>query len=140
MPRWVIVLLVATGALVVLVPVGGIAAYIYAVGENHKDLRFPSEDVSVARCALDPATGRPVAELSVTSRAAREGTYRVTVEFLDEGGKAVDRGTGTVGDLAVGATGRTVAKGAKAYGGGTPVCVVEYAEFESTVPAATATG
>ncbi|MFF0556958.1 hypothetical protein [Streptomyces sp. NPDC004266] len=139
MPRWLVVLWVAMGALVVLVPVGALAAYIYVSGKVHEDMRFPSDDVTVARCALDPATGRPVAELSVTSGAAREGTYTVTVEFRDEREKAVDRGTGTVGDLAVGATGRTAVVGARAYGGGAPRCVVLDAEFESTEPVATAT-
>ncbi|WP_030693209.1 hypothetical protein [Streptomyces globisporus] len=139
MPRWAVVLLVAVGALVVLVPVGGIAAYVYASGKAHEDMRFPSEDVTVARCALDPATGRPVAELSITSRAAREGTYTVRVEFRDEREKAVDQGTGTVRDLAVGATGRTTVVGARASGGGAPRCVVFDAAFESTEPVATAT-
>ncbi|WP_123455171.1 hypothetical protein [Streptomyces sp. PanSC19] len=133
-----VVLLVAMGALFVLVPVGGLAAYIYTSGKVHEGMRFPDQDVTVARCALDPATGRPVAELSVTSRAARRGTYTVTVEFQDEREKAVDRGTGTVGDLAVGAVGRTAVTGAKAYGGGVPRCVVFDAEFESTEPVATA--
>lgn len=111
MPRWAIVLMVVTGALCVLVPVGGVVAYVYASGRNHEDLRFPSEDVTVARCAPDPASGRPVAELSVTSRAARTGTYTVTVEFLDARGEPVGRGVGKVADLAAGATGRTVVSG-----------------------------
>ncbi|MFB7452540.1 hypothetical protein [Streptomyces sp. NPDC056194] len=138
MPRWTVVLLVVMGALVVLVPVGGIAAYIHASGRNHEDMRFPSDDVTVARCTLDPVTGRPVAELSVTSRAAREGTYTVTVEFRDEREKVVDRGVGTVEGLAIGATGRTKAVGARAYAGGVPGCVVHDAEFRSTEPVATA--
>ncbi|MFF6789656.1 hypothetical protein ACFY9C_11305 [Streptomyces filamentosus] len=111
MPRWAIVLMVVTGALCVLVPVGGVVAYVYASGRNHEDLRFPSEDVTVARCAPDPASGRPVAELSVTSRAARTGTYTVTVEFLDARGEPVGRGVGKVAGLAAGATGRTVVSG-----------------------------
>ncbi|MER6477489.1 hypothetical protein [Streptomyces filamentosus] len=111
MPRWAIVLMVVTGALCVLVPVGGVVAYVHASGRNHEELRFPSEDVTVARCAPDPASGRPVAELSVTSRAARTGTYTVTVEFLDARGEPVGRGVGKVADLAVGATGRTVVSG-----------------------------
>ncbi|MEU3395495.1 hypothetical protein [Streptomyces filamentosus] len=111
MPRWAVVLMVVTGALCVLVPVGGVVAYVYASGRNHEDLRFPSEDVTVARCAPDPASGRPVAELSVTSRAARTGTYTVTVEFLDARGEPVGRGVGRVADLAAGATGRTVVSG-----------------------------
>ncbi|SEC61133.1 hypothetical protein [Streptomyces sp. TLI_105] len=139
MPRWAVVLLVTMGALVVLVPVGGIAAYVYVSGEVHEGMRFPSDDVTVARCALDPATGRPVAELSITSQAVRKGAYTVTVEFQDEREEAVDRGTGTVRDLAVGATGRTTVAGAKAYGGGVPRCVVFDAEFESTEPVANAT-
>ncbi|MER5311473.1 hypothetical protein ABT034_27200 [Streptomyces sp. NPDC002773] len=135
MPRWVVVVLGVTGSLVVLMPVGGIVAYMYAVGRNHETLRFPSEDVTVARCALDPVSGRPVAELSVMSRAAHRGTYTVTVEFQDEREKAVDRGTGVVEDLAIGATGRTVVVGAEAYGGGVPRCVVYEADFGSTEPA-----
>ncbi|MFJ6520187.1 hypothetical protein ACIQJ4_18300 [Streptomyces filamentosus] len=111
MPRWAIVLMVVTGALCVLVPVGGVVAYVYASGRNHEDLRFPSGDVTVARCAPDPASDRPVAELSVTSRAARTGTYTVTVEFLDARGEPVGRGVGKVADLAAGATGRTVVSG-----------------------------
>ncbi|MFF5708483.1 hypothetical protein [Streptomyces sp. 62] len=138
MPRRVVVLLAAMGAMVVLVPVGGITAYIYASGRNHEDMRFPSDDVTVARCALDPAAGRPVAELSVTGRAAREGAYTVTVEFQDEREEAVDRGVGTGGGLAVGATGRTKAVGARAYAGGVPRCVVHDAEFRSAEPVATA--
>ncbi|KQX58910.1 MULTISPECIES: hypothetical protein [unclassified Streptomyces] len=132
MPRWVIVMLVVTGALVVLVPVGGIAAYIYASGKNHENMRFPSDDVTVARCAVDPATGRPVADLSVTSGAVREGTFTVTVEFQDEREKAVDRGVGVVRGLAVGATGRTTVVGAEKYRAGSPRCVVYDAEFAST--------
>ncbi|MFE0648848.1 hypothetical protein ACFVZH_09710 [Streptomyces sp. NPDC059534] len=139
MPRWVIVLLSVAGALVVLLPVGGIVAYIYAVGENHKDLRFPSDDVTVARCGLDPVSKRPVAELSVTSQAARRGTYTVTVEFQDERERSVGRATGVVEDLAVGATGRARAVGGEAYERGEPVCVVYDADFASTEPVATAT-
>ncbi|MCX4983139.1 hypothetical protein [Streptomyces sp. NBC_00572] len=136
MPRWAVVVLVVVGSLVVLVPIGGIVAYMYAVGENHKNLRFPSQDVTVARCAVDPVSGRPVAELSVTSRAARKGTYTVTVEFQDEREKAVERVTGVVEDLATGATGRTAVVGAEEYGQGAPRCVVYDAEFESTEPTA----
>ncbi|GHG28223.1 hypothetical protein [Streptomyces zaomyceticus] len=140
MPRWAVAVLVVVGSLVVLVPIGGLAAYIYAMGENHKNLRFPSEDVTVARCALDPVSGRPVAELSVTSRAARRGTYTLTVDFQDEREEVVERVTGLVEDLAKGATGRTVVVGAGKYGQGTPRCVVYDARFASTEPSATATG
>ncbi|WP_411108194.1 hypothetical protein [Streptomyces sp. c-19] len=139
MPRWVVVVLWVVGSLVVLVPLGGIAAYVYAVGENHENLRFPPEDVTVARCVVDRVSGRPVAELSVTSEAGRRGTYTVTVEFQDEREKAVDRGVGVVEDLAVGATGRTVVAGAEAYGPGVPRCVVYEADFRSTAPTTGAT-
>ncbi|MEU6879770.1 hypothetical protein [Streptomyces sp. NPDC046712] len=123
----------------VLVPLGGIVAYMYAVGENHKNLRFASQDVTVARCTLDPVSRRPVAELSVTSQARRTGTYTVTVEFQDAREKAVDQGTGVVEDLAHGATGRTVVVGVKAYGGDSPKCVVQDADFRRTGPVPTAT-
>ncbi|MER6095130.1 hypothetical protein ABT154_04605 [Streptomyces sp. NPDC001728] len=138
MSRWAIVVLVVVGSLVVLVPLGGIVAFIYVMGENHKNMRFPSDDVTVARCALDPAAGRPVAELSVTSRAAREGTFRVTVEFQGEREKAVGQGVGVVRDLAVGATGRATVVGARAYEGSSVRCLVYDAVFASTEPVATA--
>ncbi|WP_329621440.1 hypothetical protein OG357_13875 [Streptomyces sp. NBC_01255] len=136
MPRWAVVMLWVVGALVVLVPVGGIGAYIYAVGENHENMRFPSEDVTVARCAVDPVSKRPVAELSVTSQAGRRGSYTVTVEFQDEREKAVERGFGVVEDLADGGTGRTVVMGAEAYEQGVPRCVVYEAGFRATEPTA----
>ncbi|MFF0472512.1 hypothetical protein [Streptomyces sp. NPDC004284] len=139
MSRGTIVVLVMLGVILVLVPIGGIVAYVYAMGENHKNLRFPSDDVTVARCGLDPVSKRPVAELSVTSQAGRRGTYTVTVEFQDDREKAVEQGTGVVKDLAVGATGRTVVVGAEAYAEGEPVCVVHDAYFKSTKPVATAT-
>ncbi|MFL9683372.1 MULTISPECIES: hypothetical protein [Streptomyces] len=135
MPRWVIGLWVAMGALFVLAPLGVLVGYVSVSGENHEGMRFPSDDVRVARCAVDPVSGRPVAELWVTSRAERAGTYTVTVEFLDGGGKAVGRGVGRVEDLAVGATRRTVVVGEEEYGRGGPECVVRDAEFGSSGPA-----
>ncbi|MFF5974122.1 hypothetical protein ACFY7C_21625 [Streptomyces sp. NPDC012769] len=146
MSRGAAAVLWVVGALVVLVPVGGIVAYMWAVGKNHENLRFPSQDVTVARCALDPVSKRPVAELSITSQASRRGTYTVTVEFQDEREKAVGQGVGVVEDLARGATGRTVVVGAKAYeggggngsGAGKPRCVVYDADFTSTEPTGSA--
>ncbi|MFE3072683.1 hypothetical protein [Streptomyces sp. NPDC059247] len=139
MPRWAVVTLVVAGALVVLVPVGIFVGYVYAYGENHKDMRFPSDDVTVARCGLDPATRRPVAELSITSGAVRDGTFAVTVGFLDGQGATADRGTGAALEVAPGATGTTVVTGTKAFGRDAPRCVVEDAVFASTETSA-ATG
>ncbi|MEV6331783.1 hypothetical protein [Streptomyces sp. NPDC051909] len=135
MPRWAVVLLWVTGAVIVLVPVGLMAGFMYVYGKNHEGMRFPSDDATVTMCRLDPVSKRPVAELSVTSQAAHRGTYRVTVEFRDDRGKAVEQGVGTVEDLPRGATGRAVVVGVKAYGAGAPKCVVYDAEFRSTEPA-----
>ncbi|MBT2439426.1 hypothetical protein J7E93_04670 [Streptomyces sp. ISL-36] len=137
MPRWAIVLLVVTGSLVVLVPVGLLAAYVYAYGENHKDMRFPSQDVTVTGCTLDPESRRPVAELGVTSQAQRRGTYTITLEFQDGQGAVVGSGTAVVEDLATGASERTVVVGANAGGSGAPQCVVADVDFEATKPVGT---
>ncbi|MFJ9428919.1 hypothetical protein ACIRQY_04560 [Streptomyces sp. NPDC101490] len=139
MPRWAVVTLVVAGALVVLVPIGIFVGFVYVYGKNHENMRFPSEDVTVARCGVDPETRRPVAELSITSRAARDGTFTVSVGFLDGQGAVADQGTGAALEVAPGATGTTVVTGARAFGGGEPRCVVEDAVFASTGPSATAT-
>ncbi|MFE5616025.1 hypothetical protein [Streptomyces sp. NPDC056524] len=138
MPRWVIVLLVVVGASVVLAPVGLLVGFIYVYGENHADMRDPVEDVSVARCAVDPVTRRPVAELTVTSQAARTGTYHLMIDFQDRDGRFVETVRPAVEDLAPGATGRAAAVGRWPYEGGGLRCVVMEARFASTEPVGTA--
>ncbi|MFE7414123.1 hypothetical protein [Streptomyces laurentii] len=130
-----VVLVVTVGGLT-LTPVVILGGYFYVYGKNHENLRFPEEDVTVARCARDPEARRAAAELSVTSRAARQGTYTVTVEFRDGRGTLVEQGSARVEKLLPGATGRTTVVGAVPYGRGrgAPRCAVVDAAFQSTVP------
>ncbi|WP_137993648.1 hypothetical protein [Streptomyces vilmorinianum] len=134
MPRWAVVLLVVAGALIVLTPVAVLGGYVYVYGKVHEGMRFPSEDVTVARCALDPVSRRPVAELAVTSEASRRGSYTVTLEFQDASGGVRETGTAYVEDLPRGASERAVIVGAKPFGDGVPECVVVDAEFLATSP------
>lgn len=45
------------------------------------------EDVRVGGCTRDPATGWPVAELTVTNGSAERSTYSVTVSFQSADGR-----------------------------------------------------
>ncbi|MFF9016057.1 hypothetical protein ACF09C_24210 [Streptomyces sp. NPDC014870] len=132
MPRWAIVLLVVVGSTVVLVPIAVMVGFVYVYGENHKNMRFPSDDVTVARCAVDPVSRRPVAELTVTSQAAVKGTYTVMVDFQGREGRFVETGHSVVEDLAPGATGRAVVVGVRPFDDGEPRCEVMDAQFEAT--------
>ncbi|MEU9704615.1 hypothetical protein [Streptomyces sp. NPDC047981] len=125
------------GSAVVLVPLVGLGLFIYAYGENHKDMRFPSDDVTVALCAVDPVTRHPVAEVTVTSRAAVKGTYTVTVDFQGREGRFVETGTVMVEDLSPGATGRAAVVGVRRFGDGEPRCEVVDAQFEAADPVET---
>ncbi|MFG2770761.1 hypothetical protein [Streptomyces sp. NPDC048350] len=138
MPRWAIVLLVVVGSVVVLAPVGLLVGFVYVYGENHEDMRFPSEDVTVARCAVDPVSQRPVAELTVTSQAANRGTYTVMLDFQDREGRFVETRYPAVEDLSPGGTDRVVVVGFRQIEGGEPRCVVREARFEATEPKDTA--
>ncbi|WP_260255619.1 hypothetical protein [Streptomyces sp. 840.1] len=145
MPRWAVTLIVVTVSLLVLSPVALVAAFFDAWGKNHEDLRFPSRDVTVASCRRDAATGGPVAEVRVTSRAKRRGSYTVYLSFRhlrDKGGgaggsEAAGRRTVVIKDLAVGATVTREIAGPVPVRG-RPQCVVTDVTFLSTAPAARA--
>ncbi|WP_326738383.1 hypothetical protein [Streptomyces sp. NBC_01022] len=138
-PRWVVILIVVMVSLVVLTPVALVVGFFYAWQENHKDMRFPSWDVSVASCRRDAVTGGPVAEVRVTSQAKRRGTYTVYLTFRDPWGKdggegrseAAGRRTVVLKDLAVGATATREVAGPVPVRG-RPQCVVADATFLST--------
>nr|WSW67131.1 hypothetical protein OG461_13500 [Streptomyces sp. NBC_00995] len=145
MPRWVVVLIVLTVSLMVLSPVALVVGFFHVWGKNHEDLRFPSWDVTVASCRRDAVTGVPVAEVRVTSRAARPGTYTVHLAFRDPRGKGGGEGgreqagrrTVVLEDLAVGATVTREIAGPVPVRG-RPRCVVADVTFLSTALAARA--
>lgn len=138
MPRWAIVALVAVGAAAVLLPMGMLGLFIYAYGENHKDLRFPSDDVTVSLCRTDPQTRKPVAELRVTSRAATKGSYVVTVDFTRGDGAVLASGTAFVDAVEPGGTATAVSVGTTTVDGdGAVECAVADAVFTAS-PAPTA--
>lgn len=78
---------------VVLIPAALTGLYIHATGKNHEHLRYPDEDITVMSCRRDPSTGLPTARVRVTSRAARTGTYRVTIAFTATSGTPAGRTT-----------------------------------------------
>ncbi|MEU6949421.1 hypothetical protein ABZ957_29915 [Streptomyces sp. NPDC046316] len=131
MPRWAIVLLVTVGAAVVLVPLGMLGLFIHAYGENHRDMRFPADDVAVSLCRTDPGTRKPVAELLVTSRAEVKGSYLVTVEFLGEDGTVEASGAAFVDDLAPSGTATAASVGGAPVDGAVE-CVVADAVFTAS--------
>lgn len=144
MPLWVI-LAAVTATLLALSPVALVVAFIYVWDSNHKDLRFPSQDVSVTSCRKDPVTGGPVAGVRVVSRAKRPGTFTVYVGFRDPRGKRggespsepAGKRTVVFEDLAVGATATREVAGPVPVRGG-PQCVVADVTFLSTALAAEA--
>lgn len=139
MPRWAIVLLVGTGAVVVLAPIGLLVGYVHVYGANHENMRFPSDDVTVARCGVEPASRRPVAELTITSQAARKGGYAVLLDFQVGEGGLVTTGRAVVEGLAPGETGRATVVGERSVDGRSAdggsaeglTCVVADARFEA---------
>ncbi|MEV8628958.1 hypothetical protein [Streptomyces sp. NBC_01268] len=126
MPRWAVVMLVTVGALVVLAPVAVFVGYVYVYGANHEDMRFPEDDVSLAKCGLDPASGRPVVEVALVG-GVREGSYTVGVDFLDTSragnGEPVD-GAAVVLSAEPGGSRRATLVGAKRFDGGELGCGV----------------
>ncbi|WP_406093200.1 hypothetical protein [Streptomyces sp. NBC_01013] len=138
-PRWWVVLIVVIASLAALSPVALVVGFFYVSGQNHENMRFPSWDVAVASCRRDAVTGGPVAEVRVTSRAKRPGTYTVHLSFRDPRGKGGDedrsepagRRTVVFKDLAVGATvSREIAGPVPVRG--RPRCVVADVTFLST--------
>ncbi|THA65346.1 hypothetical protein E6P78_18690 [Streptomyces sp. A0958] len=136
------VALITVGATLVALIAVSVVGFVYAYGQNHENLRFPSQDVTVSSCRRDATTGRPVADIRVTSQAGRRGTYTVPLVFRDlpdaggEGGAAA-RSTVVVADLAVGAT------ASRQVTGPVPVlgraeCEIGDVTFLSTAAAATA--
>ncbi|WLQ35946.1 hypothetical protein P8A18_22065 [Streptomyces castrisilvae] len=151
MPGWALALIVATGALVVLALLM-LVGFSYVYGKNHEDMRFPSDDVTVSSCRLDATTGRPMAEVRVTSRATRRGTYTVPLVFRDlTAGSVKNAGAGSareaaaghstavVADLAVGATASRQVTGPVPVLG-LPECEIGDVTFLSTAAPATASG
>lgn len=151
MPGWAVALIVATGALVVLALLV-LMGFSYVYGKNHEDMRFPSDDVTVSSCRLDATTGRPMAEVRVTSRATRRGTYTVPLVFRDlpagsvkgaaagsARNAAAGRSTVVVADLAVGATASRQVTGPVPVLG-LPECEIGDVTFLSTAAAASASG
>ncbi|MFD7864900.1 hypothetical protein [Streptomyces sp. NPDC059783] len=111
MPVWLAVLITVLCAVVVLSPFAAVVAFVYAYGEVHANMRFPSDDVTLSSCHRDAVTGAPVARIRVESRAARPGSFKVYVRFRDSRGEnggagrgvPAGRSTVVVGELAVGA-------------------------------------
>ncbi|WP_406454161.1 hypothetical protein OG782_23955 [Streptomyces sp. NBC_00876] len=137
-PRLVVILVPAMASLLVLSPVALVVAFFHVSGENHGDLRFPSQDVSISSCRKDAVRGGPVAGVRVVSRAKRRGTYRVDLRFRDPRGKggsdAAGKRTVVFKDLAVGATATREIAGPVPVRG-RPQCVVADVTFLSTEPA-----
>ncbi|WP_327709151.1 hypothetical protein OG912_10675 [Streptomyces sp. NBC_00464] len=144
-PRRVVILIAVLASLLVLSPVVLVVGFVYVWQENHKDMRFPSWDVSVASCRRDAVTGGPVAEVRVTSQAKRRGSYTVYLRFRDPWGKdggegrsePAGRRTVVLKDLAVGATVTREIAGPVPVRG-RPQCVVSDVTFLSTALAARA--
>ncbi|MGW2593307.1 hypothetical protein ACWCXC_23975 [Streptomyces sp. NPDC001515] len=143
MPLWLTVLLMVLAAPAVLYPVAVVVGYVYAYGEAHADMRFPSQDVTLTSCHRDATSGVPVARVRVESGAARPGSYRVDVRFRDPGGNdggagrsvPAGRTTVVVGELAVGAVAdRDVAGPVPVRG--RPECVIHDVVFRSSELAA----
>ncbi|MEU2025916.1 hypothetical protein ABZ565_27765 [Streptomyces sp. NPDC016469] len=136
MPRWAVALIAVTASVVVLSPIVAVVGFFYADGKIHESLRFADEDVTVFSCGLDAETRRPVAGVRITSRAARPGSYTVSLGFRDraagsEKGAAAGKRTVVVKDLAVGATASERVVGPVAVLG-RPACEVVDVTFLST--------
>ncbi|MFD3940653.1 hypothetical protein ACFWSF_37505 [Streptomyces sp. NPDC058611] len=72
-----------------------------AVVEPSSD-RGPVEDVKITSCAVDPATGRPSAALTITNSGDRTRTFLIGVEFLAPDGSRLAEGAAVSNDLAPG--------------------------------------
>lgn len=57
-------------------------------------------DVRLTKCAVEPSTGWPTAELRITNHSSETSDYLVAVEFVGADGVRIDEGFATTNNLA----------------------------------------
>ncbi|MFF5637908.1 FxLYD domain-containing protein [Streptomyces sp. NPDC012825] len=68
--------------------------------------------MKITACAVDPSTERPRAELLITNRSGKAGTYFVNVEFVDASNRRLDGAVVSASAVAPGQEAKVGAQGA----------------------------